>query len=113
MKPRRPRRVAELLRHELSLILTDRIRDPRLAGVGVTEVEVSADLSLARIFFVTSAGGEERAAAGLRQASGYLRRELAGRMGLKKMPELDFRFDNSLDRGRAMDQLLDSLKERR
>ena len=113
MERRRPRRVAELLRHELSRLLTDRIRDPRLSGVGVTEVEVSADLSLARIFFVASAGGEEKAATGLRQASGFLKRELAGRLGLKKMPELDFRFDDSLDRGRDMDQLLDSLKERR
>lgn len=113
MERRRPRRVAELLRHELGRLLADRVNDPRLTGVGVTEVEVSADLKLARIFFVANAGGEEGAAAGLKQASGFLRRELAGRLSLKRIPELDFRFDDSLERGRAMDHLLGSLKEQR
>lgn len=108
----RTRKVGKLIRQELSLLLTTRVRDPRLALVSVTEVEPTPDLKRAFVYFTCPSGKEEEARAGFDQAAGYLRRELAGRLKLKFMPELVYRHDQSLDKGAAMDSLLASLEDR-
>lgn len=113
MHNRRQRRVAELIHQELSVLLMLDARDPRLAGVTVTGVDVTPDLLIAHVYFTVlgDAGAESDALAGLNHASGYLRTELAGRVQLRFMPELSFAIDKSAAYGRRIDQLLDQLKE--
>ena len=74
----RRRRVAELLKRELAILVQQELDDPRVHGVTITAVEVSADLSSAKIYFTTLAEGEEveRAAVALNKAAGFLRRAL-------------------------------------
>ena len=105
---RRSHRVADLVRAEVSLLLLTEAHDPAVKLVTVTDVEMPPDLKSARVFF-TAHGGEaavERAAEGLARASGYLRREVGRRCGLRYAPELFFVPDRSYDRGARVDELL-------
>ncbi len=105
----RPEKVAHLMRRELAEILDRRLRDPRLATmVSVTDVEVTADLSFARIYVAVHGGEEDRRRAMevLSHAAGFVRRELGPRLGLREVPEIRFLHDDSLDRGARVDELL-------
>lgn len=104
----RPERVAHLMRREIADILANRMRDPRLASwVSVTDVEVTADLSFARVY-VSVLPEQERDAAVriLGKAAGFVRRELAPRLGLREVPELRFEVDRSIETGARVDELL-------
>jgi ribosome-binding factor A len=106
---RRIERVNELLRQELGQLIMLDLRDPRTGGmISVTAVVTSPDLRNAQVY-VSVLGGEpeqEAAVAALRQAAGYLRRQLLGRVELRHVPELDFRLDRSIESGRRIDELL-------
>ena len=112
MPTRRQRRVSELVHRELSLLLLHQVRDPRLASVTITGVDVTQDLLLARIHFRTvDTGRMAEAQAGLEHASGYLRSQLAAKVQLRYAPELEFVPDLSAEYGQRIDALLDQLKE--
>ena len=110
MFTRRQRRVGELLHEELGDLLQKKIRDPRLAFVTITTVEMSPDLRRAHVF-VSSLGDQEAMLAGLRHASGFLRRELGQRLSLRYIPDLTFHLDDSLERGERILRLLQEIKE--
>ena len=105
----RPERVAETIKREMAGILSDKLRDPRLSGmISVTEVEVTPDLSTARIFVSMLASEEARTKAleALTHSAGFIRHELAPRLGLREMPELRFLPDTSIERGARVEELL-------
>ncbi len=109
----RPEKVAHLMRRELAEILDRRLRDPRLATmVSVTDVEVTPDLSFARVYVAVHGGEEDRARAMqvLAHAAGFVRRELGPRLGLREVPEIRFLHDDSLDRGARVDEILRKLE---
>jgi ribosome-binding factor A len=111
MPTRRQERVSERIHHEISDLLLNEIRDPRLGQVTVTGVEISPDLQLATVF-VSALGDQEAkdsALTALERASGYIRRELAHRLGMRVTPAVRFMLDESWDRGAHLDALLDSL----
>ena len=113
MSTRRQLRVAELIRQELSNLITFDLRDPRLALISVTRVQVSPDLRHANAY-ISSLEGEERRAetlAALRHAQGFLRRELGRRTDLRYVPELAFHFDDGLIQSQRMSDLLDEIAE--
>jgi ribosome-binding factor A len=106
--PRRPEKVEQFIKEELSQILQREVRDPRIGFVSVTDVEVSVDLRHARVF-VSVLGDEEAKAAtmdGLRSALGYIRRELGSRLQMRYTPEITFRLDESIERGARVNKLL-------
>jgi ribosome-binding factor A len=108
---RRQLRVAELLHRELSLLLMQEVRDPRLEGMTITGVDITPDLMLARVYFAVS-GDESQAKealAGLDRAKGFLRTQLAGRVQLRFMPDLIFALDKSAAYGQRIDELLDQI----
>jgi ribosome-binding factor A len=111
---RRQRQVAELLHEEISMLLQQRVDDPRLALVTVTGVEVTPDLRVAHVYVSIMDDDVEvkETLAGLKRAAGFLRRELATFVSLRYTPELHFRLDNSLEQGLRIDRLLDSLQEK-
>ena len=115
MASRRQRQVAELLHQEISQLIQYRAQDPRLGFVTVTGVEVSPDLSYAKVY-VTVLGDEADARstlAGLESASGYFRRELGHSLTLRYVPKLVFLLDTSLERGMQIDSLLDKIDTER
>lgn len=99
---RRTQRLNDQVRDELSQLILHHVRDPRLSSVvTVTSVEVSPDLTLAKVF-ISALGGEEekaRTMEGIASAAGYLRRELAQRLTLRRMPKLEFLRDDSIQEG--------------
>ena len=110
---RRTQRINELLRKEISWILTKDIRDPRLSMlVTITEAEISTDLRQANIYVSILGTDLEKQATvqTLRTASGFIQRELKPRLALKYVPYLFFKLDKSIEEGMRMLEVMDSIK---
>ncbi len=114
MKPySRSDRVGGLIKQEMAQLLRKEISDPRLAQVTITTVRVSSDLRNAKIYFAVAEGIEgapEAALEGFQRARGFIKRELAQRLGLRYMPDLQFFYDDSIDRGARIEQLIKMVK---
>jgi len=107
---RRTERLNHLIQAEISDLLQKHINDPRLNGlISVTGVEISSDLKNARISFSTLGGSLDRADVlkGFKSAAGFLRRELAHRLNIRVTPELSFEFDDSIEHGVDLVNLID------
>ncbi|GIX08233.1 MAG: hypothetical protein KatS3mg115_2636 [Candidatus Poribacteria bacterium] len=103
----RAERAAELLRRELSDVLQRRAKDPRLNDVVVTRVQMSSDLRVAKVWLSVYPPEEiPEVKKALEKAKGFLRREVAGRMDLRRAPELRFEFDRGAEYAVRMEQLL-------
>ncbi len=111
---RRIERVNHLIRQEISELLLSQVKDPRLDSfVTIIEVTTSPDLRYAKVF-VSCIGSEEKKEATLRvltAASGFFRGELAKRLRLRRVPELDFQWDDSIERGAHILELIDRVSE--
>jgi len=107
-------RVNHLIRQEISELLRREVKDPRLGGlVSITQVETSADLKYAKVF-VSCLGSEEEkkeVLSTLTSAAGFLHNELTKRLKLRHVPELDFRWDNSIEKGARILELLDRVAQ--
>ena len=109
----RSERVNEQIRRELADLIRTGIKDPRLAAhmmlVTLTDVEVTADYAHAKVFYTSLSGAEHRAAVdqGLKNAAGFLRRELGRRVRIHHIPELHFHYDESVERGTHLAHLID------
>lgn len=110
----RTRRVAERVRTELSVLLARSVRDPGLLGVTVTDVRMTADLLLARVYYTVLDGSDRRSAArGLRRAQPYLRRAVGQRLQLRQVPEMRFLYDDSAERQDRIAHLFDEIERER
>ena len=105
----RPRRVAELIKRELAVLIPRALDDPRAHQATITYVDVSPDLKSARVYFTLLAGaaGAKPALDIFARAAGHLRHELAARVTLRVIPELKFYFDASIERGDRLTQLIE------
>lgn len=103
----RNRRVAEQIRQELAAILLREMKDPRVARVTFTAVDVTSDLEHAKVWFTLLDPDHEAARQGLIRASGFLRSQLSGRMQLRTVPKLTFVYDASVERGAHLSELID------
>ena len=104
-------RVAGRIRQILSVLILREVADPRLQGITVTDVEIDSELMYARVY-VNALGEEARAPeimGALKQAKGFLRREVGKRMSLRRVPDIGFYWDTSLERGDRMEHLLNKL----
>tara|TARA_B110000503_G_C6980882_1_gene343166 strand:+ start:140 stop:577 length:438 start_codon:yes stop_codon:yes gene_type:complete len=106
----RAQRVGDQLQQELARLIQLAVRDPRAAMVSVTGVEVSRDMSYARVFFtklgVDNAEQAKETMTVLNKAAGFLRSQIANRSSMRTVPKLSFRFDESVGYGRSMEMLL-------
>lgn len=108
----RPDRVGEQIREELSILLSrGTVHDPGIGFITLTRVQTSPDLQIARVYYTTM--GDERArretARALERATPFLRREIGGRIRLRRVPELEFRFDESVAHQDRVEQLLQDI----
>ena len=104
----RAERVAGQVQKVVSDLLRRSIRDPRLATTTITGVKMSADLRIAKVYFTTAEGEDKakQAGSGFQSALGFLKRQMARELKLKYMPDLQFYYDESIDYGQHIDQLL-------
>ena len=109
---RRAVRVGDQILKEISSILLEKVKDPRVRGVTFTGIKLSNDLKIARVFY--SVFGQEnqieKAHAGLESAKGFIKREISLRMSLRYTPEIIFKYDTSLESGSHMERLFDKLR---
>ena len=112
MKPfSRAERVGGQIQRALSDLMHKNVGDPRLEGTTITGVTMTRDLRIAKIYF-TSPGGIEQSREteeGFKSARGYVKRSLAGRLGLRYMPALQFYYDESFDYGSNIERLIRDL----
>jgi ribosome-binding factor A len=111
MSSRRSDRVNDLLRQELTTLIQREMADPRVRLAVVSEVHVSPDLRHARVL-VSTVGDEaarDGAVAALRHAAGFLRRQLAPRLRLRAIPELDFHLDRGAEHSVRIAEILENL----
>jgi len=112
MPRRRIQRLNEQLKREISRILRREVRDPRVGTVTVTGVEVSSDVSVARVF-VRSLGDEDEQEAtmeGLHAAAAHVRSELGKSLHLRHIPEIRFQRDRTLEKARRIEAILDEVR---
>lgn len=110
----RSERLAEEIRHEVTLLLAGELKDPRLAlPLTVTEVRLTPDMRTVRVFVRLEGTEEERAAGmdGLRAAAKFVRHELIDRLHLRRAPEVIFLADESQEYGQRIDTLLQKVHE--
>lgn len=109
---RRPERVADILREEITQIVGYELEDPRLTMVTVTDVKLSENLKAAKVF-VTVAGNEEEhrlALAALTRAAPYVRKQVGLSLNLPRTPEIHFVRDRVEEEGERVDELLESIE---
>lgn len=113
----RPARVGERIRVELmDLLLRGAVKDPGAAGVIIHAVQVTGDLRQARVWVRhtepdADAARRKRIMAALERASGFLRREVGARLGIRHTPELTFVWDDTTERAARVEELLEEIRE--
>ncbi len=109
----RANRVAEQIKIEISDIINNKIKDPRIGFLTITDVDVTGDLQQAKIFFSVLGDEEEREESllGLSKANGFIRSEIGRRIRLRKVPEITFEYDVAQEYGNHIDALLRDLEK--
>jgi len=111
----RLQRISDRIRQELSEMLIREISDPRLKQIYVTDVKVDKELAYAEVF-VSAVEGVSRSAdvlAGLKSASGFIKRNLAARVELRAFPRLRFHWDMTPENADHIEQVLAKLREKK
>lgn len=108
MARNRTGRVGEQIKKELSVLIQSELKDPRIGFITVTGVEVTPDLSQAKVYLSVFGDDEKKneSLKGLEKANGFLRTELGKRIRLRHTPELIFKIDESIAYGSRIEKLL-------
>ncbi len=113
MPTRRQIQVAEEIQQIISVLLQRELKDPGIGFVSITQVDVTQDLKYARVHVSIMGSEEEKrdTMAALERARGFIRREIASRMSIRQVPEIQFRLDRGLEYSDRINRLLNELKE--
>lgn len=108
-------KVAERLRHELSKIIQQELKDPRIGFVTVTGVNITKDLRLARVYFsvLGDKAQKEGVQKGLESATGFIKKLIGQRIRLRYTPDLEFRLDESIEYCQHIDEVLKRIEEKK
>jgi len=108
----RPQKLGDQIQRELSDLIRLELRDPRVGMLTITSVDVSPDLSHAKVFFTMLEKDKlEDTLHGLKRSAGFLRSQLARRISLYTTPELRFKYDASVEYGDRLSRLIDSTRK--
>ncbi len=104
----RKSRLAEQIRRELSSVIQMEMRDPRLGMVTITDVELSRDLSVAKIYYTVFEQDKKTSSQkALESSEGFLRKHLANILSIRSLPRLSFYYDESIERGSRISSMID------
>ncbi|MFQ6112819.1 MAG: 30S ribosome-binding factor RbfA [bacterium] len=111
---KRSRRVAELLREEISQIITQELKDPRIGLTTVTSIKLTDDLKSARVYVSILGNSEtrEQGLLGLERAKSWIRSELGHRMDLKYVPVLNFCYDETVDYAQNIESIIKKIHQK-
>lgn len=112
MQYKRKDRVGDLLKREIAEIIQSELKDPGLGFVTVTGAKLSADLKQARIFYsvLGDEDSKQKTASALKRASGFIQNEIGRRLKLKYTPEILFQFDESIEYGAYIEELIEKIR---
>jgi ribosome-binding factor A len=112
---KRSTRVAEAMRNELAMLLVSKVQDPRLHSLSISRVEVADDLSSARVFYTVLGETKDVKAAekGLHSAKGFMRSHIARTLNLRFTPELQFRYDDSVEKVAELEEIFQDIANER
>ncbi|HFI0934156.1 TPA: 30S ribosome-binding factor RbfA [Streptococcus suis] len=108
-------RVGMEIKREVNEILQKKVRDPRVQGVTITDVQMVDDLSMAKVYYTIMsnlASDNQKAQTGLQKATGTIKRELGRKLTLYKIPDLVFEKDQSIEYGNKIDEMLRALDKK-
>lgn len=105
------KRIASQISREISAILNEEAKNEILKMVSITDVTVDADLTFAKVYFMTRLDDQSLVEKELNEASGFIRKELAHRLDLRSTPELKFVYDKSLDYGSRIESIIEKINE--
>ncbi|MEE4165768.1 MAG: 30S ribosome-binding factor RbfA [Desulfocapsaceae bacterium] len=113
--PKRSARVADVIKNELSVLIIQRVRDPRLRDISISRVELSDDLRHAKIYYTSLHGSSDSEAVKKRlvKAGGFMRSHLAKVLNLRFTPELHFWYDETVEKVEEMERLLAEIARKR
>lgn len=112
MEHRRPVRVADLIKQEISDIIRNEMRDPRIGFMTITGVDLSMDLRHAKVYYSVLGAEEDqlRCQRSLDHAAGFLRSQLGRRIRIRHIPELLFRYDESFERAQRIAEVMKQIE---
>jgi ribosome-binding factor A len=109
---KRSQRLSILLKEEVANIILHKIKDPRLGFITITDVELSDNLKLAKVFISVLKDEDKKISLKiLNDAKGFIREEIAKRLRIKVIPTFEFLYDESIERGFRIDKLLNKIKK--
>lgn len=108
---RRTVRVADNIMKEIALLLLNKIKDPRVRNVTITQVDVSPDLRHAKVFYTCGDDAADEVAKGLKSAKGFMKKHLARVLEMRYTPDLDFSYDKSIKYQQDMERLLKEISD--
>ncbi len=108
----RAKKVASAFVREISYIIMQEVKDPEIKFVTITGCEVTNDFSYAKVYFTVLNGNKEQAIEALNRASNFIEIELSKKVGIRKMPDISFYYDESIDYGNRIEQKIKELNER-
>lgn len=105
-------KVAQSLKKELAELISHKVRDPGMGFVTITRVELTEDLRFARVYYSLLGEAQERKSsrATLNRAKGFLRREMASRLNMRYIPEIEFVFDKSIEYSLQLEEVFKKIK---
>jgi ribosome-binding factor A len=109
----RPERIADQIRAEVSSMIARDLHDPGIGFITITRVQVSPDLQHARVYYTTlgDAAARKNTSRGLERAAAFMRRQIGQRLRLRRAPELEFSFDESIAHQDRVEQLLQEIRD--
>lgn len=115
MQTKRSDKVGDLLKKEISLIISSEIKDPRLQNINITAVKVSDDIGIATVFYTIIGESIQKTQSNidskiLEKLSGMIRSNLAKKIKIRRIPKIKFRFDESIEYSENIEKLLKNLK---
>jgi ribosome-binding factor A len=115
LSSQRPTRVGEQIREDLTELLAREVHDPGIGFLTITRVQVTSDLQIARIYYTTlgDAPARKETSRALERATPFLRRHLGRRLRLKRVPDIQFQFDENVERLDRVERILQELKSER
>ena len=107
----RSTRIADMIKEEVATIFLNEVSDPRVSSITITDVRLGDDLKLAKIYYISSEKHEDKITTeGLSKAKGFIRREIAKRVKMRRVPDIEFHYDDVFEQGMKMENLLRNIK---
>jgi len=111
MSTTRPERVAEAIRKEISIMIQEELKDPRIGFTTITKVEITPDLRYAKIYYTVLGNDKQKKSTGiaLKNAKGFIKGHIGDRLKLRYTPEIIFKVDESIEYADKIERLFDKI----